>query len=58
MFPSWQRLALRTSQLSNTGLQGGGRPAIPRCSWDDADSIAPEVEGKFMSAFIRAKKPM
>jgi arsenite methyltransferase len=23
----------------------------------DADSIAPEVEGKFMSAFIRAKKP-
>ena len=24
----------------------------------DADSIAPEVEGKFMSAFIRAKKPM
>jgi arsenite methyltransferase len=24
----------------------------------DADSIAAEVEGKFMSAFIRAKKPM
>jgi len=24
----------------------------------DADSIAPEVEGKFMSAFIRAKKPI
>ena len=24
----------------------------------DADSIAPEVEGKFMSAFILAKMPM
>src|SRR5438093_6265394 len=24
----------------------------------DADAIAPEVEGKFMSAFVRARKPL
>ena len=24
----------------------------------DADSIAPQVDGKFMSAFVRARKPL
>ena len=24
----------------------------------DADAIAPQVDGKFMSAFVRARKPL
>ena len=38
-------------------LPRGGRARLPGRSGIDADAIAPQVDGKFMSAFIRARKP-
>ena len=38
-------------------LQGRGRPRVPLGAGIDVDAIAPLVDGKFFSAFIRARKP-
>jgi len=35
-----------------------GRARVSRRLRIDAEAIAPQVDGKFMSAFVRARKPM
>ena len=47
-------------QFRSYQRQNGGREyACDRCAkfWPGRDAIAPQVDGKFMSAFVRAVKP-
>jgi hypothetical protein len=39
------------------GLPNCRRARVPRWQGIDVDAVAQEVDGKFMSAFIRAVKP-
>ena len=56
---SWRRRASRTSGSSRRGSTGeDARDFLRDREGIDADAIAPAVDGKFMSAFVRARKPL
>ena len=55
---NWRRRDFENRNRANACLQRGGCAAISeRAQGIDVDAIAPQVEGKFASAFIRARKP-